>query len=186
MPDGQRFLRAPRIPIPAPPLAGHCRIAGHVGVTVHSHAVKLRIVRALQVHVFNPLMRRLFTLGVVPPGTALLETVGRRSGELRTTPVGDGRLGDVFWIVAEQGRSAGYVRNLEANPRVRVRSRHGRSLRWRAGTAHVLDDDDPRERQRLLSQGHLDRRLNAAAVRAMGVELLSIRIDLDPLDDEAL
>jgi hypothetical protein len=46
----------------------------------------------------------------------------------------------------------------------------------------VLDDDDPRERQRLLSQGHPERRLNAAAVRAMGVELLTIRIDLDPLD----
>ncbi|MCW3065112.1 MAG: hypothetical protein JWN32_2284 [Solirubrobacterales bacterium] len=148
--------------------------------------MKLRIVRAFQVHVFNPLMRRLFALGIVPPGTALLETVGRRSGRLRTTPVGEGRIGDVFWIVAEHGRRAAYVRNLEANPRVRVRSRHGRSLRWHAGTAHVLEDDDPRERQRLLARGHLDRRLNGAAVRAMGVELLSIRIDLDPLEDEAV
>jgi hypothetical protein len=38
-----------------------------------------------------------------------------------------------------------------------------------------LPDDDPRERQR-----RIGRRLNAAAVRAMGTELLSVRVDLDP------
>jgi deazaflavin-dependent oxidoreductase (nitroreductase family) len=141
--------------------------------------VKLRIVRAFQVYLFNPLIRRLAPLGVVP-GVALLETVGRRSGQPRLTPVGEGRIGDVFWIVAEHGHRAAYVRNLEANPRVRVRSRYGSSLRWRTGTAHVLPDDDPRERQRLLSTGRPERRLNAAAVRAMSVELLTIRIDLDP------
>jgi hypothetical protein len=67
---------------------------------------------------------------------------------------------------------------------VRVRTRHGRTLRWRTGTAHILDDDDPRERLRILSAGHLERRLNAVAVRAMGVALLTIRIDLDPLEGE--
>jgi hypothetical protein len=46
--------------------------------------------------------------------------------------------------------------------------------RWRAGTAHVLPDDDPIARQRTLP------RLNAAAVRAVGTDLLTIRIDLDP------
>ena len=142
--------------------------------------MKLKIVRAVQKYVANPLIRRMFARGIVPPGYALLETIGRRSGQARTTPVGDGRIGDVFWIVAEHGRRAAYVRNLEANPRVRVRSRDGRTLRWRTGTAHILDDDDPRERQRILSKGHLERRLNAAAVRAMSVELLTVRIDLDP------
>jgi len=136
------------------------------------------------VYVLNPVWRRLFALGLVPPGWALLETIGRRSGQPRTTPVGDGRIGYVFWIVAEHGRRAHYVRNLEANPRVRVRTRHGRTLRWRTGTAHILDDDDPRERLRILSAGHLERRLNAVAVRAMGVALLTIRIDLDPLEGE--
>jgi deazaflavin-dependent oxidoreductase (nitroreductase family) len=141
--------------------------------------MKLRIVRAVQRRVVNPLMRQLFALGVVPPGWALLETVGRRSGVARTTPVGDGLVGSEFWIVAEHGRRAGYVRNIEANPRVRVRVRDGGPLRWRTGTAHILPDDDPLARQRMLSAGRWERRLNALAVRAMGVDLLTIRIDLE-------
>ena len=106
------------------------------------------------------------------PGVALLETIGRRSGEPRRTPVSKGldRATDTFWIVAEFGRKAAYVRNIEADPRVRLRI--GR--RWRSGTAHVLHDDDPRPRQAHMSK------LNAATVRAMGTELLTIRVDLDP------
>jgi hypothetical protein len=46
--------------------------------------------------------------------------------------------------------------------------------RWRTGTAHLLADDDPRERQRRIGN-----RLNGAVVRTMGTELLTIRIDLD-------
>jgi deazaflavin-dependent oxidoreductase (nitroreductase family) len=83
-------------------------------------------------------------------------------------------VGDTFWIVAEHGRRAGYVRNIKANPRVRVKV--GR--RWRAGTARAVPEDDPRERQRELGTG-LNRRLNAAAVRAMGTDLLTVRVDLD-------
>jgi hypothetical protein len=58
--------------------------------------VKLRLVRALQRYVFNPPIKLLFRLGVVPPGYALLETIGRRSGQPRQTPVGDGLIGDTF------------------------------------------------------------------------------------------
>ena len=77
---------------------------------------------------------------------------------------------NTFWIVAEMGRKAAYVRNIEADPRVRVRIRG----RWRTGTAHVLHDEDPRARLRSLS------RLNASGVRALGSELLVVRVDLDP------
>jgi deazaflavin-dependent oxidoreductase (nitroreductase family) len=101
----------------------------------------------------------------------ILETVGRRSGQPRRTPVGKARVGDTLWIVAEHGRRAGYVRNISANPRVRVKI--GR--RWRTGTAHPLPDDDPRERQR-----RMPNRLNSAGVRLMGSELLTVRVDLDP------
>ena len=125
---------------------------------------------AFQTRMLNPLVRRAVERGWAPPGYAILETVGRRSGLPRRTPVGDGRRGDAFWIVAEHGRRAAYVRNIEANPRVRVLT--GR--RWRTGTGHLLPDDDPRERQRSLN------RLNAAFVRAAGTDLLTIRIDLDP------
>ncbi|HUR87108.1 MAG TPA: nitroreductase/quinone reductase family protein [Solirubrobacteraceae bacterium] len=133
---------------------------------------KRRLVTALQVRVFNPPVRWLAQRGLAPK-VALLETTGRRSGRPRTTPVTNGlrRGSNVFWLVAEHGRKAAYVRNIEADPRVRVRV--GR--RWRSGIAHVLPDDDPVARQRTLP------RLHSATVRAMGSELVTVRIDLDPL-----
>jgi deazaflavin-dependent oxidoreductase (nitroreductase family) len=132
---------------------------------------KRRFVRALQVHVLNPPVRALAARGLAP-SVALLETTGRRSGELRRTPVTNGlqRGTDTFWLVAEHGRKAAYVRNIAADPHVRVRI--GR--RWRSGVAHVLDDDDPIARQRTLP------RLNSIAVRTLGSELVTVRIDLDP------
>jgi hypothetical protein len=42
--------------------------------------------------------------GMVPPGYVLLETVGRKSGKRRITPVGNGLVGDTLWIVTEHGR----------------------------------------------------------------------------------
>lgn len=131
---------------------------------------KREAVTAFQKRLLNPLVRRAVARGWAPPGYAILETTGRRSGMPRRTPVGDGRRGDTFWIVAEYGRRAAYVLNIEADPRVRVFT--GR--RWRTGTGQVLPDDDTRERQRDLP------RLNAFVVRTVGTDLLTIRIDLDP------
>jgi deazaflavin-dependent oxidoreductase (nitroreductase family) len=119
-------------------------------------------------YMVNPWVRLALASGLVR-GWALLETIGRKTGEPRRTPVGNGLEGDTFWIVAEHGRRAAYVRNIMANPRVRVRI--GR--RWRTGTAHLMPDDDPRARQRSM------RKLNAAVVRALGTDLLTIRIELD-------
>src|SRR3954469_7059639 len=134
-----------------------------------------RRAKALARYVFNPVIRALSSVGAPTPGTALLETTGRRSGEPRTTPVTDGRDGDTFWIVAEHGRGAGYVRNIEANPRVRVKT--GR--RWRTGVAHVVPGEDPRERLRKLRQDRATS-LNARTIELMGTELLVVRVDLDP------
>ncbi len=132
---------------------------------------KRRLVTSLQVRVFNPPIRALAARGLAP-GVALLETTGRKSGRPRRTPVSNGldRATNTFWIVAEMGRKAAYVRNIEADPRVRVRVRG----RWRTGTAQILDGEDPRARLRSIS------RLNAAGVRAMGSELLVVRVDLEP------
>lgn len=142
--------------------------------------MKRRIVHALQKYLLNPPIKLMFAIGIVPPGYALLETTGRKTGKPRRTPVGDGRLGNEFWLMAEHGREAGYVRNIQANARVRIRSYHGLRLRWRTGTAHLLDDDDPRARQRWLAGQKPASWMNALAVRGFGTSLLTIRIDLDP------
>ena len=54
-------------------------------------------------------------LGVPLPGDALLETAGRRTGLRRRTPVRDGLEGRTLWLIAQRGRDAGWVRNVEAN-----------------------------------------------------------------------
>jgi deazaflavin-dependent oxidoreductase (nitroreductase family) len=78
--------------------------------------------------------------------------------------------GDVGWVVAEQGRHAGWVRNVEAHPNVSVRI--GR--RWRRAHAEVVADDDPEARL-----DAFDRRSHAAAVRRFGTELTTVRFDFD-------
>ena len=141
--------------------------------------MKHQIVHALQKYVLNPPIKLLFAMGIVPPGYALLETTGRTTGKARRTPVGDARVGNQFWIVAEHGMKAGYVRNIAHNPRVRLKLREGLRARWHSGTAQVLSDDDPRARQRWLGGQLPSTVANAAAVRLFGTELLTVRIDLD-------
>jgi deazaflavin-dependent oxidoreductase (nitroreductase family) len=141
-------------------------------------SLKLRVVRMAQRYLINPLTRALLWTGIVPLGLALLETTGRRSGRPRRTPVGVGRVGDTFWIVAEHGCHAGYVRNIQADPAVRIRFRRGLLPRWHDGVATVVPDDDPYLRQRLLCRRRPIRAWNAAMVRAMGTDLVTVRVDL--------
>jgi hypothetical protein len=93
--------------------------------------------------------------------------------------VGYGRVGNQFWLVAEHGTKAGYVRNMERDHHVRLKLRKGLSYHWYTGTAHLLPDDDPRERQRWLANQLPSSAGNARAVRLFGTQLLSIRIELD-------
>jgi deazaflavin-dependent oxidoreductase (nitroreductase family) len=133
--------------------------------------MKHQIVYVLQKYVLNPPIKLLFAIGIVPPGYALLETIGRKTGKARRTPVGDARVGDRLWIVAEHGMKAGYVRNIKENPRVRLKLREGFCAGRHTGTAHLLWDDDPRERQRWLAGQLKSSLVNAAAVRLFGTEL---------------
>jgi deazaflavin-dependent oxidoreductase (nitroreductase family) len=132
--------------------------------------LKRQLSTLLTVKLVNPVARRLAERGIATGSLSLLETTGRKSGQKRVTPVGNGLRGDVFWIITEHGWASSYVKNIQADPRVRVKA--GRT--WRAGTAHILPDDDPRERMRIL-----DRRANDATVRLVGTEHLVIRVDLD-------
>nr|WP_155727367.1 nitroreductase family deazaflavin-dependent oxidoreductase [Mycobacterium avium] len=126
----------------------------HVGL-------KRRVVHRVQRLLVNPVGRQL-------PMT-MLETTGRKSGKPRRTAVGGRVVDNQFWMVSEHGEHSDYVRNIKANPAVRVRV----GGRWRTGTARLLPDDDPVQRL-----GNLPR-LNSAMVRLMGSDLLTIRVDLD-------
>jgi methyltransferase (TIGR00027 family)/deazaflavin-dependent oxidoreductase (nitroreductase family) len=139
---------------------------------------KERAFRRVQKYFFNPAARLLVSAGLLPT-TALLETRGRRTGKPRRTPVGNGLDADreTFWIVAEFGRGASWVRNIEANARVRVKV--GR--RWRTGRAVLLPDDDPLERQRTLGRLGFGKRITGASVRLWGTRLMTVRIDFDPV-----
>jgi deazaflavin-dependent oxidoreductase (nitroreductase family) len=124
-------------------------------------SLKRQFVHRVQRLVVNPIGRQL-------PVT-MLETIGRKSGQPRRTPIGGKLVDNQFWLVSEHGGHSDYVHNIKADPAVRVRI----GGQWRSGVAHLLPDDDPWVRLRSLP------RLNSAGVRTMGTELLTIRIDLD-------
>jgi deazaflavin-dependent oxidoreductase (nitroreductase family) len=120
-----------------------------------------RVTKFFQKYVGNQLMGRM-------PFQTLLETTGRKTGETRRTPVGGRRVGDQFWFVSEFGEKSQYVRNIKADPNVRVRLKG----RWHQGTAHLVPEDDASARLRSLPQ------FNSMAVRTFGTNLLTVRVDL--------
>ncbi|KWX22383.1 nitroreductase [Mycolicibacterium wolinskyi] len=123
--------------------------------------LKRRIVHGTQRRIVNPVGRQL-------PIT-MLETIGRKSGQPRHTAVGGRVIDNQFWMVSEHGDRSHYVLNIKANPAVRVRV----NGKWRTGVAHLLPDDDAVARLKELPT------VNSAVVRAMGSDLLTIRVDLD-------
>jgi deazaflavin-dependent oxidoreductase (nitroreductase family) len=131
---------------------------------------KYRLVTKLE-RLNNRTLRFALHKGIAPRAFALLETTGRRSGKPRHTPVGNGLIGDTFWLIAAHGAQADYVRNLRCEPHVRVKTSHG----WRSGTAVPLPEDDPVARSRTLPY-----QWDAAIGRLMASSALTIRIDLDP------
>lgn len=127
----------------------------------------------------NPLFCRSVPAGLGPHCFAVLETTGRRTGLARRTPVGNGLVApDTFWVVAEHGRSSGYVRNLIASPAVRVCVRG----RWRSGVATIDNDDDPLDRRASIDRANgLMGRFDGVVFRASATTPVSIRVALDPV-----
>lgn len=123
---------------------------------------KRRLADKFHSQVANPITRRL-------PTQVLLETTGRTSGQPRRTPIGGRLVDNRFWLVSNHGEASNYVRNINADNTIRIRI-HGR---WRTGTAHLLPGDDPHARLARLPW------FNSAMVRALGTDLLTVRIDLD-------
>jgi deazaflavin-dependent oxidoreductase (nitroreductase family) len=125
--------------------------------------LKPQVVHHIQRLVVNPVGRQL--------SVTMLETTGRKDGQPQDNAVGGRVVDNQFWMVSEHGQYSEYVRNIKANPAVRVRFRG----RWRTGTAHLLPDDDPLQRLRKLKLP----RVHSVMVRFIGSDLLTIRVDLD-------
>ena len=158
---------------------------GLLVLTICSLRAKVLLARTLQRYILNPLFRLLLSIGVNPFGLAILETRGRASGKIRRVPVGNGRKGDSFWIIAEHGTRAGYVHNIQHDPHVRVRLRIGLRYRWVPGIATVRPDDDALARQRKIIAWHPLRALNAVNVRVFGGDLLVVHVKLNPAQAES-
>jgi deazaflavin-dependent oxidoreductase (nitroreductase family) len=139
-----------------------------LGMADDAEAKKRKRIRTVQRYLVNPPAKVAVWCGLVP-GFVLVETVGRHSGKRRLNVVGMNVEGDTGWVIAEYGRRAGYVNNLEANPDVRVRMHR----RWRRARAQMLEDDDPQAR---LASFH--RRSHEAAIRTFGTDLLTIQFEL--------
>jgi deazaflavin-dependent oxidoreductase (nitroreductase family) len=137
-------------------------------VAAAARRTKQRRVRLVQRWLLNPPMRVLTYLGLLRHH-AVLETTGRRTGRSRRTVVGIARQPDsVLWIVAEHGRRAGYVRNLDAEPSVRIHL--GR--RWQRGAARLVDNDNIDARLQQFTPQHIN------VIRRFGTELATVRVDL--------
>lgn len=114
----------------------------------------------------NPLARRL--AGILP-FWVLLETRGRRSGLPRQTPLAKGPIdGDVAWLICVHGRHSSFAKNIEADPRVRLKA----NRRWRHGTAS-LQPYDPQ----IAARFNLYARSGPVS---LGIDPLLVRVDLDP------
>ena len=141
------------------------------------------LIRRVDDRVIKKGMRFLLRTGLAPKAFALLETTGRHSGLPRHTPVGNGLVGDTFWLIAARGDAADYVRNIRQDPAVRIKI--GR--RWSSGRARILPDDDPGRRLAyVLARSGWLRRLDArvldASIRGLNSTPLVIRIGVTDAD----
>jgi deazaflavin-dependent oxidoreductase (nitroreductase family) len=129
---------------------------------------KQRRVRLVQRWLLNPPMRVLTYLGLLRHH-AVLETTGGRTGRPHRTVVGIARQPDsVLWIVAEHGHRAGYVRNLDTQPNVRVHL----DRQWQRGVARLVENDDIDTRLQHFTPQHIN------VIRRFGTELGTVRVDL--------
>ena len=103
------------------------------------------------------------------PGFALVETTGRRTGRKHQVPVGARLKDGSVWFVAGHASDAHYIKNIKADPQVRVRI----GGRWRDGLAHLVTEDDAGRRAVLLNPP------NGLFALLASSDLMTVRIDLE-------
>ena len=128
---------------------------------------KFRRERAVGRYLLNPAVKGLSALGMRTAMAAELETIGRKTGQLRRVPVSAQFDNNGAWLISQHGTRSGWGRNLADNPNVRLRQGN----QWRAGVAAFRPDDDVVTRARKFG------RLGARMVKALETSPVSVRID---------
>ena len=128
---------------------------------------KFRRERALGHYLLNPTVKGLSKLGLRTALATELETIGRKTGQVRRVPVSVQFDDKGAWLISQHGTRSGWGRNIVDNPNVRVRQGN----KWRTGVASLRPDDD------VAARGRKFGRLGAKVVKALETTPVSVRID---------
>ena len=128
---------------------------------------KFRRERAFGRYLFNPTVKALSRLGLRTALATELETIGRKTGQVRRVPVSAQFDNKGAWVISQHGTRSGWGRNIVDNPNVRMRDGHN----WRPGLATLRPDDD------VVARGRKFGRLGAQVVKALETTPVSVRID---------
>jgi deazaflavin-dependent oxidoreductase (nitroreductase family) len=96
-----------------------------------------------------------------------LETIGRKTGQIRRVPVSAQFDDNGAWLISQHGTRSGWGRNIVDNPNVRVRQ----GSQWRNGIAELRPDDD------VVARGRKFGRFGSKVVKALETTPVSVRID---------
>ena len=128
---------------------------------------KFRRERAIGHYLLNPAVKGLSKLGLHTAMATELETIGRKTGQVRRVPVSAQFDDKGVWVISQHGTRSGWGRNIVDNPNVRVRQ----GSQWRAGVAIFRPDDD------VVARGRNFGRLGAKMVKVLETTPISVRID---------
>jgi deazaflavin-dependent oxidoreductase (nitroreductase family) len=128
---------------------------------------KFRRERAIGHYLLNPAVKALSKLGLRTALATELETIGRKTGQVRRVPVSAQFDDKGAWLISQHGTRSGWGRNIVDNPNIRVRQGN----QWRKGVAGLRPDDD------VVARGRKFGRLGATVVKALETTPVSVRID---------
>ena len=128
---------------------------------------KFRRERALGRYVLNPVVKGMSKVGLRTALATELETIGRKTGQVRRVPVSVQFDDTGAWLISQHGSRSGWGRNIVDNPNIRVRQGN----QWRTGIATMRPDDD------VVARGRKFGRLGAKVVKTLETTPVSVRID---------
>ncbi|MGC0365822.1 deazaflavin-dependent oxidoreductase (nitroreductase family) [Rhodococcus sp. 27YEA15] len=129
--------------------------------------------RIIGKYLANPVVRGLAALGFRVALMTDIETIGRKTGRVRSVPVSASFDADGAWIISQHGTRSGWGANICDNPNIKIRV----GTRWRSGTAVFVHSDDVSARVRTFSTNKVFTPIIAAAFRTLQSNPVSVRVN---------